>query len=141
MSRRFKKQFNRIEQILSPRFSDISRRLETLEHYKKFLEKELKFPIEVTGWEDFSWEEFYVLGPGDKREYEELKRTRASYTDILRMTRFSAHCEEDYGLFVHLTRISDRKRFELPLADFKAVNQKSVEYQLLEDYSVWIVNY
>jgi hypothetical protein len=58
MSRRFKEQFDRIEQILSPRFSDLSRRLETLEHYKKYLEKELKFPVEVTGWEDFSWEEF-----------------------------------------------------------------------------------
>ena len=85
--------------------------------------------------------EFYVLGPGDKREYEALKRTRASYTDILRITRLSAHCEPDYGLLANLTRISDKKRFELPLADFKAVNQKSAEYQLLEDYSVWIVNY
>ncbi|MHA4811489.1 hypothetical protein ACX0G9_25540 [Flavitalea flava] len=49
--------------------------------------------------------------------------------------------EADYVLFAHLTRISDRKRFELPLGDFNAVDQKSVEYQLLEDYSVWIVNY
>ena len=116
-------------------------REKSIEYYKKYLERELKFPIEVTGREDFSWEEFHVLGPGDKHEYETLKRTRASYTDILRMTRFSAHCESDYGLFVHLTRVSDKKRFELPLADFKAVNKKSVEYQLLEDYSVWIVNY
>jgi hypothetical protein len=140
MSTRFKEQFKRIEQILSPQFSNISKRLETLEHYKKYLERELKFPIGVTGWEDFSWEEFYVLGPGDKREYEALKRTRASYTDILQMTRLSAHCDPDYGLFAHLTRKLDKKRFELPLADFKAVNKKSVEYQLLEDYSVWIVN-
>jgi len=51
--------------------------METLEYYKRYLERELKFPIEVTGWEDFSWEEFYLLGPGDKREYEALKRTRA----------------------------------------------------------------
>ena len=141
MSRRFKENFKRIEQILGAKFSDTSRRIETLEYYKTYLSRELQFPVEVTGREDFSWEEFYVLGPGDKREYEILKRTRASYTDILRMTRLSIHCEVDYGLFAHFTRISDRKRFELPLADFKAVNQKSVEAELLEDYSVWFVNY
>lgn len=141
MSRKFKESYKRIDQILGEKFKDVSKRMETLEYYKTYLVKELSLPIEVCGWEDFAWEEFYLLGPGDKREYEVLKRTRASHTDILRMTRFSSHCEIDYGLFGHFTRISDRKRFELPLADFKAVNQKSVEAQLLEDYSIWFVNY
>jgi hypothetical protein len=50
------------------KFNDISRRLETLEHYKSFLEEKLNFPVRLTGIEDFSWEEFYLLGPGDKRE-------------------------------------------------------------------------
>ncbi len=141
MSRRFKEQYKRIEQILGGKFTDISRRQETLEYYKAYLSGTLNFPVEVCGREDFSWEEFYLLGPGDKREYEELKRTRASYKDILRMTRLSEHIEVHYGLFGHFTRISDRKRFELPLEDFKAVNEKSAEAQLLEDYSVWFVNY
>jgi hypothetical protein len=82
-----------------------------------------------------------VLGPGDKREYEELKRAKASYTDILRLTGLSERIEVHSGLFAYFTRISDKKRFELPLADFKAVNQKSPEAQLLEDYAVWVVNY
>jgi len=141
MSRKFKEQYKRIEQILGVRFTDTSRRKETLEYYRAYLGTTLKFPVEVRGREDFSWEEFYLLGPGDKREYEALKRTRASYTDILRMTRLSAHYEIDYGLFGHFTRVSDRKRFELPLGDFKAVDQKSEAAQLLEDYSVWLVNY
>lgn len=141
MSKRFQESYRRIESILGVRFSDISRRKETLEYYKEYLERELRLPVEVCGREDFSWEEFYLLGPGDKREYEELKRTKASYTDILRMTRLSEHMEVHYGLFAHFTRISDRKRFELPLEDFRAVNKKTPEAQLLEDYSIWFVNY
>lgn len=141
MSKRFQESFRRIEGILGSRFGDISRRKETLECYKEYLERELKLPVEVCGREDFSWEEFYLFGPGDKQEYEELKRTRASYTDMLRMTRISAHYEVDHGLFGHFTRIADRKRFELPLEDFRAVNKKSPEAQLLEDYSIWFVNY
>jgi len=141
MSRKFKEQHKRIEQILGGKFSDLSRRLETLEHYKAYLAGALQFPLEVCGWEDFEWEEFYLFGPGDRQEYEELKRTKASYTDVLRMTRLSERIEVRYGVFAHFTRISDRKRFELPLADFKAVNQKSPEAQLLEDYAVWVVNY
>ena len=141
MSKRFKDAYKRIEEILGGKFIDISRRKETLLYYRTYLEKELKFPVEVCGREDFSWEEFYLFGPGDKQEYEALKRTRASYTDILRMTRLSGHYEVDRGLFAHFTRITDRKRFELPLEDFRAVNKKSTEAQLLEDYSIWFVNY
>ena len=36
--------------------------------------KNLQFPLEVTGIEDFDWEEFYILGPGEKKEYERLKK-------------------------------------------------------------------
>jgi hypothetical protein len=136
MSRQFKEQYKRIQQILGGKFSDISRRMETLEYYKAYLACALQFPVEVCGWEEFSWEEFYLFGPGDKREYEELKRTKASYTDILRMTRLSDHIEAHNGLFAHFTRIADRKRFELPSADFKAVDKKSAEAQLLEDYGL-----
>jgi hypothetical protein len=30
---------------------------------------------------DFSWEERYLLGGWDKKEYEELKKHNPSYTD------------------------------------------------------------
>jgi len=141
MSVKFKEQYRRIEQILGVKFTDTSRRRETLDYYRAYLARELRFPVEVRGREDFLWEEFYLLGPGDKQEYEALKRTRASYTDILRMTRLSTHYEIDFGLFAHFTRTLDNRRFELPLGDFKAVDQQSEAAQLLEDYSVWLVNY
>lgn len=141
MSKKFKEQEKRIEQVFSNTFSDISRRLETLEHYKSFLAEKLNFPVRLTGIEDFSWEEFYLLGPGDKREYEELKQKQPSYTDVFSMSKISPHYDKHYGLFAKVTRLADKKRFELPLADLKAVEKKSDDYLLLHDYSVWVINY
>ena len=141
MDRDFKKQEQRIESVFPKRIDDISKQIETLDIYKRFLEKNLNFPVKLTGIEDFNWEEFYVFGPGDKKEYDELKKTRPSYSDIYNLIRIDDHVEEDYGLFAKVTRISDRKRFQIPLADLKVVDQKSKNYQLLDDYSVWCVNY
>lgn len=141
MSQRFKNHERRIEQIFNNKFDDISRRLETLAFYKSYLEANLKFPLRITGIEDFDWEEFYILGPGNKREYEMLKKIQPSYTDIFSMSRIDSYYDEEYGLFAKVTRLSDKKRFQLPLTDMKAVEKKSTEYQLLEDYSVWFINY
>jgi hypothetical protein len=43
---------------------------------------------ELTGIEDFRWEEFYILEPGDKKEYEELKKTKPSYQDVYKLVWF-----------------------------------------------------
>ncbi len=49
---------------------------------------------------------------------------------------------DDYydGIFVNVQRVSDKKKFVLPLADLKSTGRKSGNYQLLDDYSVWFVN-
>ncbi|WP_217604696.1 hypothetical protein [Chitinophaga sp. GbtcB8] len=141
MTRRFSDNKRRIEQLFNNRFDDISRRLETLIFYKSYLEANLKFPVRITGIEDFDWEEFYILGPGGKREYEILKKTQPSYTDIFNMIKIDPYYDEDYGLFAKAIRLSDKKCFPLPLADMKAIDEKSSEYKLLEDYSVWFINY
>jgi hypothetical protein len=140
MSQRFKNHEKRIEQLFNNKFDDLSRRSETLAYYKSYLEANLDFPVHITGIEDFSWEEFYLLGPGDKREYEMLKKTQPSYTDIFSMSKMDSYYDEDYGLFTKVTRLSDKKRFRLPLADMKAVDKKSAAYQLLQDYSIWFIN-
>jgi hypothetical protein len=74
MDKDFKKQEKRIELVFPKEISDISKRYETLELYQVFLEKNLDLLVKLTGIEDFSWEEFYIFGPGDKNEYEKLKK-------------------------------------------------------------------
>ena len=40
-----------------------------------------------------------------------------------------------------VSRISDNKKFDIPLADLEACDENSNEHVLIEDYSMWFVNY
>ena len=61
MSSRFRGHDARIQQIFGVDFKDTSRRMLTLDIYKNYLAKNLNFPVDVCGREDFSWEEFYLI--------------------------------------------------------------------------------
>lgn len=113
---------------------------ENVEKYLNFFTKNLKKSVLLTGIEDFPWEELYVLGPGSKKKYEKLKKKNPSYTDTFVLIEFDGF-KVPVGIFVKVKRKSDDKEFSLPLADLKAVDKKSINYKILDDYSVWIVNY
>jgi hypothetical protein len=119
---------------------------ESVRIFYEYLKANLLLPCEVTGIEDFRWEEVYVLGSGDKEEYDHLKKTQPSYTDHYELLKIDYEAksgwmlfwEEDIGAYVR--RISDGKKFILGLSELKAVDRKSKNYQLLDDYAVWFVN-
>ena len=104
---------------------------ESIDIFFEYLKSHLSLPCEVTGIEDFGWEEIYILGPGNKKEYEILKKKQPSFTDkfvLIKIVRqadswWALHEDEDIGACVR--RISD---------------EKSKNYELLDDYSVWFVN-
>ena len=140
MSRFFTKNIARIEEIFK-KTPDPFVFLETLEHYRKYLRRNLDFTIQLTGWKEFEWEEYYIYGPGDKEEYERLKLIKPSYKDVFKITSLAEHRHFYHGIFAQVTRISDSKRFKLPLDELKSIDKKSAEYQLLEDYCIWFQNY
>lgn len=115
---------------------------------KVFLEQlkaNLQFPCEVTGIEDFRWEEPYVLGGWSQQEYKRLKKTQPSYTDkydLLDIDRdeWSEWMMFEEDIVAHVRRKSDGKEFYLGLAELRATSKKSPNFQLLDDYSVWLVN-
>lgn len=129
----------RIEQILGEDNINVSD--ESLVMYRSYLQNNIIIPCELTGREDFRWEEYYILGPGDKKEYEELKKTRPSYKDVFTFMSFDEQIEDMPGLMVKVKRISDRKQFVLPLVDLKVTDTKSPNFQLIDDYADWYVNY
>ena len=119
MDKNIKKQLARIENVFPNGLKDIYKNPDTLLIYKDFLNAKLDFPVELTGIEDFDWEEFYVLGPGSKKEYELLKRTYPSYTDIYDLHSIDDKYDEHLGLIANVIRKSDKKIFQIPLADLR----------------------
>lgn len=128
----------RIFEVLKTK--NVSVNEKNLEKYYEYLEKKLTKPIILTGMEDFKWEEPYVMGGWDQKEYEELKKTKPSYTDqfeFLNMEDYS----EDYGIYVNVKRLSDKKKFTLPLWDLKVIDKKDPNYLLVSDFSSWMTNF
>jgi hypothetical protein len=96
----------------------------------EYLKTELQFPCDVTGIEDFRWEEIYVLGPGDPEEYEELKKSQPSYRDHYELLRIERGVTSQWMLFggediaAHVRRKSDGNTFCLGLSELQAVERR-----------------
>ncbi len=113
----------------------------SLTRYLAYLKKNLEHPCHLTGIEDFPWEERFVFGYGSESEYEKLKKTQPSYTDTFELIGFEEGVSEDRGILVKVRRMADKRKFTLPLADLEATDEQSKNYQLLNDFSVWFVNW
>lgn len=131
-------QDKRIEKILGQFDTEVSE--ESTLRYLEHLRQNIEFPCKLTGIEDFPWEEHFVIGPGNKKEYEKLKKKQPSYTDTFSLISFENDLDENNGILVEVERLSDKKNFILPLADLKSTDTGSKNYQLLDDFSVWLVN-
>ena len=119
---------------------DNARTGRTAERYRVYLLKRLSLPFVATGREDFQWEEPYVLGGCDKREYEKLKKTNPSYTDTFELQALEAPDEHD-DVVAKVKRISDGRVFHIGLSWLCCEDEESEAFTLLDDYGVWHTNY
>ena len=65
--------------------NDTERSKNNSERYRQYLIAHLALPLIVTGTEDLPWEEPYLFGGWDKREYERLKLERPVHTDTFEL--------------------------------------------------------
>ncbi len=121
--------------------NDLEVNSKTLNRYLKYLKDQVKSPCYLTGTEEFDWEEEYLFGAGTKKEYEKLKQTKPSYTDVFLLTQFNNTVDDIEGILVDVKRVTDNRKFTLPLAELEVTEQTSANYQLIEDYLTWFVNY
>lgn len=118
---------------------------EALESFYNHLCRSLQLPCDVTGYEDFRWEERYVIGGRDPKEYEQLKKKQPSYSDRYELLGLDKDGTSEWMMFdedivAHVKRKSDGKEFWLGLAELEALDKKSPNGQLLNDYGVYLVN-
>ena len=119
---------------------------EALRRWYRYLVSHLMLPCDVTGIEDFQWAEFFVVGPGDKAEYKRLQQNQPSYRDVFELTCISLGLESRWcmvpdELKAHVRRKTDGKEFVLGLSELKRTSKSSENYRMLQDYTVWLVNY
>ena len=115
-------QDKRIADLLgSPKVPKVTE--ETLAIYLAYLKQHLEMPCQLTGIESrgcFAWEASYIFGRRRPKEYAQRKQHQPSYTDTYTFLRFEEEYDPYDGLAVKVKRVSDRKRFILPLAHLKA---------------------
>jgi hypothetical protein len=113
----------------------------TLNKYFKYLKENLELPCYLGGSEEFLWEEEYLYGPGKIKEYEELKKTNPSYTDVFVLENFQPKFDETDGIMVDVKRVSDNQQFTIPLAELEVSDEDSPNHSLIEDYLAWFITY
>jgi hypothetical protein len=133
------KQEQRIAEILGA--DSLAVTLKSLTLYRDHLRKHLDTPCVMTGIEGFPWKEKYAVDYDDKTENGALQKKEPSHTDIYELKRFEDLIDEVAGIVVKVKRVNDNQRFILDLVSLKAVDESSKNYTLLDDYSVWFINY
>ena len=118
---------------------------EALDVFFRCWKKNLHLPCEVTGIEDFRWEEPYVIGGWSEEEYERLKKTQPSYTDKYDLLDIEQGWRSEWMMFDEdivavVRRKHDGEEFDLGLAELRVTDKKSANFQILDDYVVWFVN-
>ncbi|MEM6320892.1 MAG: hypothetical protein AAF960_24715 [Bacteroidota bacterium] len=121
--------------------NDISVNPTNLEKYRSFLIRNLEGRVLLTGTEDFPWEERFVFGYGTKKEYAQMRKTRPSYQDTFLLTKLLPINRRKRDLVAEVKRQSDGKNFEILLSWLECVDKESANYNLLQAFSSWVVNY
>ena len=141
--RKYDEQVRRWEAILGDAAEESKE--DSLIRFFEHLKANLQLPCEVTGVEDFRWEEPYVFGGWDQQEYERLMKTQPSYTDKYKLLEIDQDQISEWNMFsedivAHVRRQSDGKGFFLGLAELKVTDKKTANFQIVDDYATWLVN-
>ena len=115
----------------------------TIKKYFQYLSLNLDEGLLLTGRESlgyFAWEEAFEWEGAKDHAYNQLRKKNGSYEDKYLLQ--SLHeIVDGTVIMASVLREVDKKAFNIPLEDLEVCSRDSVEYELLEDYSYWVVNF
>ena len=114
---------------------------ENLLKYRRYLLQHFDRKVILTGREDFPWEEKYVFGPFSRTEYEKVKKTNPSYTDDYDLIDILEDEVPENDLMARVKRRSDGKVFDIGLSWLTTKKKSGKDFQLLDDFATWVVNW
>jgi Calcium binding len=130
---------SKVKKVLHPNSIEVG--VKNTIKYLEYLKQNMIVPCRVTGREEFRWEEEYLSDFGNKKEYEKLKKTQPSYTEIFQILRLRDSVSKQDGVMVDVQRLTDKQIFILPLVALEPIDKSSPNNQLLEDYTLWFINF
>ncbi len=119
----------------------------TLQIYARHLKAHIQLPCLLAGIESigyFGWEERFQFGYGSKAEHDRRRKEFGSLDDQFLLEEFNPKLKTDgwsLDIVVTVKRSDDGKRFEIPLSELEAVEEDSDNAVLLNDFTVWKVNW
>lgn len=143
-------QIKRVAQILGAKAGQAAMMVSmpNFQRYREYLQAQLPWPFQATGIVDlppFDWELPYLDGPMNKQrrqKYEQLCKERpCGETDLFELTGLSESYSLESGLMYEACRLSDQKRFLLPIHAMVEEEEFNEQVEpLIEDYISWLQN-
>lgn len=109
--------------------------------YLSYLKQAIQKPCLLTGNQEFAWEEYYIFGDGTQKQHEKQRKTKASFMDEFTLIGFSPNISKSDGIMVEVERVSDRKKFMLPLWQLEEVEPTTKNSELINNYVTWFEYY
>jgi len=134
MSRKHKKHLN------AALGEDVFRSASNTRRWLDYILNQVALPTRVSGIEEFSWEEPYIIGGWDQEEYKELKKTNPSFSDIYELVGISLP-ENGDTLMAQIVRISDRLTFHMRLCFLEGCSGDKIVDSIIDTYAYWHYNY
>jgi len=118
---------------------------DALEKFFQHLKATLQFPCEVTVSKTFNGKNPMSSVGGVRRNTSGSRLPNLSYRDRYDLLAIEQNAYSEWMMFGEdiaavVRRKKDKKEFTLGLAELRATDKKSDNFQLIDDYATWLVN-